>query len=216
MNSILFSQLQFSYTIVIYYLWRDTTSEIVAPYTSFYMDYNLVYLLFPRWYVFILFAFTYLPYYTFNFLCLARREACQTSWNVEDQEFCVLCAGLTSNFLGFISYQFDKPWFFTERNFLMCYIIPSTWGFPTVVNLHHQHAAITCMLWNKSGRHHHLWRPSYSRRRRCQQPHWVKTVTKWTSDFTRSDARHQGDSPHQNTFLGRKRKHDGVLFPYYY
>ena len=45
--------------------------------------------------------YTYLPRYMFNTLCLARREACQPSWNVGDKEVCVLCASPAWTFLSF-------------------------------------------------------------------------------------------------------------------
>ena len=46
---------------------------------------------------------------------------------------CFVCRSYFNSAKLLYSYWFGKAWFLTERNFLLCYIITSTWGFTTVV-----------------------------------------------------------------------------------
>src|SRR5664279_2490428 len=83
---------------MLYYLGRDTTSETMDPGPFFYIDHNLVYLLFTKFSLlvrFYLYCFQpYLPHYMFNPVYSARREDWQPSCIVGDKEVLCLCVGL--------------------------------------------------------------------------------------------------------------------------
>ena len=79
---------------VCYLLWRDTTSETMAPGPLFYIDYNLVYLLFIITRSMFRSTFNINTLYMFNSLVNNKAGRLTTfleSW--EQERVCVLCAG---------------------------------------------------------------------------------------------------------------------------
>src|SRR5664279_5261070 len=134
-------------------LWRDTTSETMPPGPFFYIDYNLVYLLFIITCSLFLFTFyCFQPHHTFNSLVYSKTGRLTTfleSWG--QREVCVLCVGprslkrqITSTSLKTLkSYWIDNLGLNTDGKLPMCCIIPSNWGSPTGV-CHSRHQANFC------------------------------------------------------------------------
>src|SRR5664279_4880513 len=115
---------------MLYYLGRDTTSETMAPGPFFYIDHNLVYLIFiitSCRSVFTLLFYNYIFHTIRLILCIQQDGKLDNlPGKLGTKGFVFVCRSTTN--LAEDSYWFDKPWFLTEGNLLLHYITPSSWG----------------------------------------------------------------------------------------